>query len=99
MNTTGNTAGKMAGNGMEAARETFNHASERIDEATRDARKVASEKVHEGAAYARQHAGEAMDAAQSFARSASRYAKENPGQAVLIGLGGLLLASLIFRRR
>jgi ElaB/YqjD/DUF883 family membrane-anchored ribosome-binding protein len=94
-----NTTSKMAGNGMEAAREAVHNAGERIDEATRDTRKAASEKLHEGAAYARQHAGEAMDAAQSFARSASRYAKENPGQAVLIGLGGLLLASLIFRRR
>jgi len=92
------TTGKI-GNGMESARDTFNQASERIDEATRDTRKVASEKLHEGAAYARQHAGEALDAAQGLAKSASRYAKENPGQAILIGLGGLLLASLLFRRR
>ena len=87
------------GNGIEATREAVNHAGERIDEATRDARKAASEKLHEGAAYARQHAGEAVDAAQSLAKSASKYARENPGQAILIGLGGLLLASLLFRRR
>ncbi|GAB2177376.1 hypothetical protein [Dongia sp. agr-C8] len=92
------TTSKM-GNGMESARETIHHAGERIDEATRDARKAASEKLNEGAAYARQHAGEALDAAQGLARSAGRYAKENPGQAILIGLGGLLLASLLFRRR
>jgi ElaB/YqjD/DUF883 family membrane-anchored ribosome-binding protein len=92
------TASKM-GNGMEAARETISQAGERIDEATRDTRKAASEKLHEGAASARQHAGEAMETAQSLARSAGRYARENPGQAILIGLGGLLLASLIFRRR
>jgi ElaB/YqjD/DUF883 family membrane-anchored ribosome-binding protein len=92
------TSSKM-GNGMEATRDALNHAGDRIDEATRDARKAASEKLHDGAAYARQHAGEAVDAAQSFARSAGRYARENPGQAILIGLGGLLLASLLFRRR
>ena len=94
-----NTTSKTFGNGMEAARETVNQASERIDEATRDARKAASEKLHDAAAYSRQHAGEALDAAQGLARSAGRYAKENPGQAILIGLGGLLLASLLFRRR
>lgn len=94
-----NTTSKMAGNGMEAAREAVNHAGERIDEATRDTRKMASEKMHDAAAYGRQHAGEALDAAQGFARSAGRYARENPGQAILIGLGGLLLASLLFRRR
>jgi len=87
------------GNGIEATREAVNHAGERIDEATRETRKVASEKLQEGAAYARQHAGEAVDAAQNLAKSASKYARENPGQAILIGLGGLLLASLLFRRR
>ena len=93
------TTSSKFGNGMEATREAVHQAGERIDEATRDTRKAASEKMHEGAAYARQHAGEAYDAAQGFARAAGRYAKENPGQAVLIGLGGLLLASLLFRRR
>jgi ElaB/YqjD/DUF883 family membrane-anchored ribosome-binding protein len=89
----------MAGNGMEATRDALHQAGERIDEATHDARKAASEKLHDAAAYSRQHAGEALDAAQGLARSAGRYAKENPGQAILIGLGGLLLASLLFRRR
>jgi len=87
------------GNGMESARETVNEAGARIDEATREARKAASEKLHDGADYARRHAGEALETAQGLARSAGRYARENPGQAVLIGLGGLLLASLFFRRR
>jgi ElaB/YqjD/DUF883 family membrane-anchored ribosome-binding protein len=87
------------GNGMEAARDTLSHASERVDEATRDTRKAAAEKMQEGAAYARQHAGEALDAAQGLAKSAGRYARENPGQAILIGLAGLLVASLFFRRR
>jgi ElaB/YqjD/DUF883 family membrane-anchored ribosome-binding protein len=87
------------GNGMEATRDAVNQAGERIDEATRDTRKAASEKLREGAAYARQHAGEAADTAQNLAKSASKYARENPGQAILIGLGGLLLASLLFRRR
>jgi len=95
MNTT---TGKI-GNGMEAARDTINQAGERIDEATRDTRKAASEKLNEGAAYARQHAGEALETAQGLAKSAGRYARDNPGQAILIGLGGLLLASLLFRRR
>jgi ElaB/YqjD/DUF883 family membrane-anchored ribosome-binding protein len=87
------------GSGMEATRDAINQAGERIDEATRDTRKAASEKMHEGAAYARQHAGDALDVAQGLAKSAGRYARENPGQAILIGLGGLLLASLFFRRR
>jgi ElaB/YqjD/DUF883 family membrane-anchored ribosome-binding protein len=94
-----NTTSKTFGSGVEAARDTFNQASERVDEATRDARKAASEKLQDAAAYGKQHAGEALDAAQGLARSAGRYAKENPGQAILIGLGGLLLASLWFRRR
>jgi ElaB/YqjD/DUF883 family membrane-anchored ribosome-binding protein len=94
-----NTTSKAFGNGVEAARDTLTDAGERIDEATRGARKAASEKLHDAAAYSRQHAGEAIDAAQGLARSAGRYAKENPGQAILIGLGGLLLASLLFRRR
>jgi ElaB/YqjD/DUF883 family membrane-anchored ribosome-binding protein len=94
-----NTTSKTFGSGMEAARESMNQAGERIDEATRDARKAASEKLHDAASYGRQQAGDALDAAQGLARSASRYAKENPGQAILIGLGGLLLASLLFRRR
>jgi len=94
MNT--NTS-KTFGSGMETARETFNQAGDRIDEATRDARKAASEKLQGAAAYGKQHAGEAIDAAQGLARTAGKYAKENPGQAILIGLGGLLLASMWFR--
>jgi ElaB/YqjD/DUF883 family membrane-anchored ribosome-binding protein len=90
---------KTVGDGMEATRDTINHAGERIDEATRDARKATSEKLHDAADYGRRQAGEAYDAAQGLARSAGRYARENPGQAILIGLGGLLLASLFFRRR
>jgi ElaB/YqjD/DUF883 family membrane-anchored ribosome-binding protein len=90
---------RMAGNGMEATRDAVNQAGERIDEATRDARKAAAETMQDAAAYGRQHAGEAYDAAQNLARSATRYARENPMQAALIGLGGLLLASLFFRRR
>lgn len=93
------SSSRMAGNGMESARDALNHAGERIDEATHDARKAASEKLHDAAAYGRQHAGEALDAAQGLAKSVNRFARENPGQAVLIGLGGLLLASLLFRRR
>jgi ElaB/YqjD/DUF883 family membrane-anchored ribosome-binding protein len=94
-----NTTSSKIGNGMESARETLHDAGDRLDQATRDARKAAAEKVQQGTAYARQHAGEALDAAQGFAKSAGRYARENPGQAILIGLGGLLLASLLFRRR
>lgn len=93
------TISKAAGNGMEATRDALHQAGERIDEATHDARKAASEKLHDAAAAGRQHAGEAYDTAQRLARSAGRYARDNPGQAVLIGLGGLLLASLLFRRR
>jgi ElaB/YqjD/DUF883 family membrane-anchored ribosome-binding protein len=76
--------GSKASNGAEAAREAVHHAGEHIDQATRNARK---------------HAGEAYDAAEGYVRSAGRYARDNPVQAVLIGLGGVLLASLLFRRR
>jgi ElaB/YqjD/DUF883 family membrane-anchored ribosome-binding protein len=94
-----NTTSKMASNGMEATRDALHQAGERVDEATKDARKAASEKLHDAAAAGRQHAGEAYETAERLARSAGRYARENPGQAILIGLGGLLLASLLFRRR
>jgi ElaB/YqjD/DUF883 family membrane-anchored ribosome-binding protein len=60
---------------------------------------AARESIHEAAAYSRRQASEAYDAAEGVARSAGRYAREHPGQALLIGLGGLLLASLLFRRR
>ena len=93
------TISKTVGNGMEEARDALNHAGERIEETTRDARKAASEKLHGAAAAGRQHASEAYDTADRLARSAGRYARDNPGQAILIGLGGLLLASLLFRRR
>jgi ElaB/YqjD/DUF883 family membrane-anchored ribosome-binding protein len=93
------TISKTVGNGMEEARDALNHAGERIEESTREARKAASEKLHGAAAAGRQHAGEAYDTAERLARSAGRYARDNPGQAILIGLGGLLLASMLFRRR
>ena len=88
-----------ASNGAEAAREAAHQAGEHLDEATRGARRHAAERLHDAAVYGRRHAGEAYDTAQGLARSAGRYARENPMQAVLIGLGGLLVASLLFRRR
>jgi vacuolar-type H+-ATPase subunit H len=94
-----NTTSKTFGNGMEATRDALHHAGEQIDEATRDARKSAAEGVRSAATYGREQAGEALDAAENLARSAARYAREKPVQAALIGLGGLLLASLLFRRR
>jgi len=94
-----NTTSRTIGNGMEAARDTLNQAGERIDEATRGARRTAAETAQEAASYGRKQASEAIDVAEGFARSATKYARENPGQAILIGLGGLLLASLLFRRR
>ena len=93
------TISKTVGNGMEETRDALSHAGERIEETTREARKAASEKLQGAAAAGRQHAGEAYDTAERLARSAGRYARDNPGQAILIGLGGLLLASLLFRRR
>lgn len=90
---------KFAGNGMEASRDALHHAGEQIDEATRGARRQASETLHHAAAEGRRRAGDALDAAQSAARTAGRYARENPTQTILLGLGGLLLASLLFRRR
>jgi len=94
-----NTTSRTIGNGMEAARETLNQAGERMDEATRGARRTAAEAAQEAATYGRKQAAEAMDAAGGLARTATKYARENPGQAILIGLGGLLLAGMLFRRR
>ena len=91
--------GSKASNRAESVREAAQQAGERFDEATRGARKAAGETWQEAAAYGRQHGREAYDAAQGLARSAGRYARENPMQAILIGLGGLLVASLLFRRR
>jgi ElaB/YqjD/DUF883 family membrane-anchored ribosome-binding protein len=93
------TIGSKASNGAEAVRDAAQQAGEHIDEATRGARKAAADTWQDAAAYGRQHGREAYDAAQGMARSAGRYARENPMQAILIGLGGLLLANLLFRRR
>jgi len=93
------TIGSKASNGAETVRDAAQQAGERLDEATRGARKAAGETWNDAAAYGKQHGREAYDAAQGLARSAGRYARENPTQAILIGLGGLLLASLWFRRR
>ena len=95
---TGNTS-KTFGNGIESTRDALNQAGERIEEATRGARKAASEGLSEAASFSREQAGEAYDAARSAAKATGRYVRENPMQAVMIGLGGLLLASLLFKRR
>lgn len=94
-----NTTNKTFGNGVEAARDALHQAGEQIDESTREARKTAAEGVRKAAAYGREQAGEALDAAENLARSAARYAREKPVQAALIGIGGLVLASMLFRRR
>ena len=91
--------GSRASNGAEAVRDAAQQAGEHIDEATRGARKAAAQTLHDAAVYGREHGREAYGTAQGFARSAGRYARENPTQAILIGLGGLLLASLWLRRR
>jgi len=88
-----------ASNGSETARDAIHEAGERLEESTRGARKAAAETLDSAATYGRKHAEEAYDAAQNMARATGRYVRENPMQAALIGLGGLFLASLLFRRR
>ena len=96
--------------GSDVAHEVFGNAKEGLSEAGDAVRKAARETVKEAASYGREQADVAYGAAQDAAKAAqetaakvanttARYVREKPVQAVLLGLGGLLLARLLFRRR
>lgn len=83
----------------ENARDAFNSTRESLGEASDAVRKAAKVGAKEAAAYGRENADRAYAAAQDVGRSVSAYIKEKPVHAALIGLGGLMLASMLFRRR
>ena len=83
----------------ESAREALNTTRESLHETGDAVRKAARAGAKEAAAYGRENADRAYAAAQDVGRSVSAYIKEKPVHAALIGFGGLMLASLLFRRR
>jgi ElaB/YqjD/DUF883 family membrane-anchored ribosome-binding protein len=95
-NTT--TNGKIE-NAADAARDALNTTRDSFNDASDAVRKAARVGAKEAAAYGRENADRAYAAAQDVGRSVSAYVKEKPVQSVLIGLGGLVLASMLFRRR
>ena len=99
MNSTTGRISDMAGNGAEAAREAFANTRESLGEAGEAARKAAKATLKDAKAYGRENAGKAYDAAGDATRSISAYIQEKPVQAGLIALGGLLVASMLFRGR
>jgi len=93
-----NTNGRIE-QAADTAREAFNTTRESFNEASDAVRKAAKVGAKEAAAYGREGADRAYVAAQDVGRSVAAYVKEKPVHAALIGLGGLMLASLLFRRR
>src|SRR5882724_6745249 len=83
----------------DAARDAFDTTRESFNEAGDAVRKAARAGAKEAAAYGREGADRAYAAAQDVGRSLTAYVKEKPVHAALIGLGGLMLASMLFRRR
>ena len=93
-----NTNGRIE-QAADAARDTFNTTRETFNEAGEAVRKAARVGAKEAAAYGREGADLAYGAAQDVGRSVAAYVREKPVHAALIGLGGLMLASMLFRRR
>lgn len=85
--------------GAKAAREAYNDSRESIAEAGEAVRKAARDTLHNASQAGRKSAARAYDAAEVGARSVMGYVNEKPVQAALIGIGGILLASLLLRRR
>ena len=96
--TNTNTSAKID-HAADAARDAFNTTRESFGEAGDAVRKAARVGAKEAAAYGREGADRAYAAAQDVGASVSAYVRDKPVQAVLIGLGGLVLASMLFRRR
>src|SRR5438045_3317318 len=83
----------------DTARDAFNTTRESLNEAGEAVRKAARVGAKEAAAYGREGAGRAYGAAQDVSRSVSAYIRERPVEAALIGIGGLVIASMLLRRR
>jgi hypothetical protein len=95
---TGSNNGRVE-QAADTAREAFNTTREHVGEAGEAVRKAARTGAREAAAYGREGADRAYVAAQDVGRSLVTYVREKPVHAALIGLGGLMLVSLLFRRR
>jgi ribosomal protein L18 len=83
----------------DTARDAFEATRESVSEARDAVRKAARTGAKEAAAFGRDGADRAYSAAQDVGQSVAAYIKEKPVHAALIGLGGLMLASMLFRRR
>jgi len=83
----------------DSARDAINTTRESFSEAGDAVRKAARVGAKEAAAYGRDGADRAYAAAQDVSRSVSDYIRQRPVESVLIGLGGLVIASLLLRRR
>jgi ElaB/YqjD/DUF883 family membrane-anchored ribosome-binding protein len=99
MNNASSRISSAAESGGDAAREVFGNAKESIYEAGDAVRKAARETANDAVKAGREQAGRAVGAAQDAAYSISSYVRAKPVEAALIGLSGLLLASLLLRRR
>ena len=99
MSSVSSTTNGKVEHAADAARDAFNTSRESFSEASDAVRKAARVGAKEAAAYGREGADRAYSAAQDVGRSLSAYVKERPVQAALIGIGGLMLASMLFRRR
>jgi ElaB/YqjD/DUF883 family membrane-anchored ribosome-binding protein len=83
----------------DAARDAFNTTRESFGEASDAVRKAARVGAKEAVAYGKDGADRAYAAAQDLGASVSAYVRQKPVQAALIGIGGLVIASMLFRRR
>jgi len=83
----------------DVARDAFNTTRESFNEAGEAVRKAARVGAKEAAAYGRDSADRAYSVAQDASRSVSAYIRQRPVEAALIGIGGLVIASLLLRRR
>ncbi len=99
MSNTNGRIGAAAENAADTAREAFQATRESFTDANDAVRKAAKVGAKEAAAYGREGADRAYAAAQDVGRSLSNYVREKPVHAALIGIGGLMLASMLFRRR
>jgi ribosomal protein L18 len=84
---------------MASMSSNTNGRIEQVADAARDSFNTTRETFNEAAAYGRESADRAYGAAQDVGRSVAAYVREKPVHAALIGLGGLMLASILFRRR
>jgi ElaB/YqjD/DUF883 family membrane-anchored ribosome-binding protein len=84
---------------MEAGAKTARHTMDNAKDAAGEAGDAVRRAAHDAKDYGRKAAAQVYDAAGDSAKSIIGYINEKPVQAALIGVGGLLLASMLFRRR